>query len=76
MSTIEKASDYAHEAGDKIASATSQAAKAIGEQGEQLLNAEQKMMKHCCNYVSAHPMKSLGIAVAAGFLLRHLLNDR
>ncbi|MGZ5007600.1 MAG: DUF883 domain-containing protein [Methylobacter sp.] len=76
MSTIEKASDYAHEAGDKIASATSQAAKALGDKGEQLLNAEQKMMKHCCNYVTAHPMKSLGMAVAFGYMLRRLISSR
>jgi ElaB/YqjD/DUF883 family membrane-anchored ribosome-binding protein len=76
MSTLEKASDYAHEAGDKIASATNQAAKALGDKGEQLLNAEQKMMKHCCNYVTDHPMKSLGMAVAFGYMLRRLLSSR
>jgi len=76
MSTIDKASDYAHEAGDKIADATNQAAKAIGEKGEQLLNAEQKLVKQCCKYTSEHPMKSLGIAVAVGFVLRGLMGHR
>ncbi len=76
MNTIEKASDYAHEATDKVASATTEAAKALGEKGEQLLNAEQKLMKHCCNYVSYHPIASLSIAIAAGFLLSRLLSDR
>ncbi len=69
METIEKASDYAHEAADKIAGATTQA-------GEQLLNAEQKLMKHCCNYARDNPMTSLSIAVLLGFALSRLLRHR
>ncbi|TRW91254.1 DUF883 domain-containing protein [Candidatus Methylobacter oryzae] len=76
MNTIENASDYAQEAGERIAGATSQAAKALGEKGEQLLSAEQKMMKQCCNYVSYHPVASVAMAIAAGFLLSHLLRER
>ncbi len=76
MDTIEKASDYAHEAADKIASVTNQAVEALGEKGEQLLNAEQRLMKNCCGYVRDNPMTSLGIAAAAGFLLSRLLSRR
>lgn len=76
MDTLEKASDYAHEAADKIADATSQAAEALGEKGEQFRKAEQKLMKHCCSYTRDHPVLSLSIAVAAGFILSRLLSDR
>ena len=76
MSTIEKASDYAHEATDKIADATTQATEALSEKGEQLKSAEKKLMKHCCSYTRDHPITSLGIAVAVGFLLSRLLKDR
>ena len=76
METIDKASHSAHEAVDKIASATNQAAEALGEKGEQLKNAEQQLMESCRGYVQDNPITSLGIAVAAGFLLSRLLSGR
>jgi ElaB/YqjD/DUF883 family membrane-anchored ribosome-binding protein len=76
METIETVSKFAHEAGDKIADATSQAAEALGEKGNQIRNAEQRLMKHCRGYVCDHPVTSLGIAAATGFLLSRLLSRR
>ena len=76
METIDKASQSAHEAVDKIASATNQAAEALGEKGEQLKNAEQQLMASCRAYVQDNPITSLGIAVAAGFLLSRVLSGR
>jgi len=73
METIDKASHSAHEAVDKIANATNQAAEALGEKGEQLKNAEQQLMESCRGYVQDNPITSLGIAAAAGFLLSRLL---
>jgi len=76
METIDKASKSAHETVDKIASATNQAADALGEKGEQLKNAEQQLMESCRGYVQDNPITSLGIAVAAGFLLSRVLSGR
>jgi len=76
METIDKASQSAHEAVDKIASATNQAAEALGEKGEQLQNAEQQLMASCRGYVRDNPITSLGIAAAAGFLMSRLLSGR
>lgn len=76
METIDKLSNSAHEAFDKIADVTSQTAEALGEKGEQLLNAEQRLIKSCRGYVRDNPMASLGIAVAAGLLLSRLLRSR
>ena len=76
METIDKASKSAHEAFDKIASATSQAAEALGEKGEQLKKTEQQLMKNCRGYISDNPITSVSIAVAAGFLLSSLLSRR
>lgn len=73
MEITEKVSDFAQEAGDKIASATSQAAEALGEKGEQLKNAEQCMIKSCSTYIRDNPLTSLGIAVVSGFLLSRVL---
>jgi ElaB/YqjD/DUF883 family membrane-anchored ribosome-binding protein len=76
METIDKASHSAHEVVDKIASATSQAAEALGEKGDQLKSAEQRMMNQCRGYVHDNPITSLGIAATAGFLLSRLLSGR
>ena len=76
METIDKAANSAHEAVDKVASATNQAAEALGEKGEQLKNAEQQLMENCRGYVRDNPITSLGIAVAAGFLLSRVLSGR
>ncbi len=76
METINKASKSAHEAVDKIANAGNQAAETIGEKGEQLKNTEQQLVENCRGYVRDNPITSLGIAVAAGFLLSRLLSGR
>ena len=74
MKTKDKISHSAHEAFDKIADVTNQATEALGEKGEQLKNAEQKLIKNCRGYISGNPITSVGIAVAAGFLLSRLLS--
>jgi ElaB/YqjD/DUF883 family membrane-anchored ribosome-binding protein len=76
MDITDKVSHSAHEAYDKIADATSQAAEALGKKGEQLKNAEQQIMEDCRVYVRDNPITSLGIAVAAGFLLSRMLSGR
>lgn len=76
METIDNATHSAHEAVDKIANATNQAAEAIGEKGAQLKNTEQQLIDNCRCYVRDNPVTSLGIAVAAGFMLSRLLSGR
>jgi ElaB/YqjD/DUF883 family membrane-anchored ribosome-binding protein len=76
MDTIDKASNYAHETFDKIADVISRAAETFGEKGDDLIYAEQKLMKQCRRYVRDNPVTSLGIAATAGFLLSSLLRRR
>ncbi len=76
MEVTDKAADLAHETFDKVASTTNRAAEALGEKGEQLINAEQHMMKNCRGYVRGHPLTSMGITAAAGFILGFLLSRR
>jgi ElaB/YqjD/DUF883 family membrane-anchored ribosome-binding protein len=76
METLDKALNSAHEAVDKISVATSQAAEALGEKGQQLKNSEKQLVEDCRGYVRDNPLSSLGIAVAAGFLLSRLLSAR
>ncbi len=76
MKTLDKASESAHKAYDKFADATGHAAETLSEKGEQLKKAEQHLMKNCRGYISDNPITSVGIAVAAGFLLSRLLSRR
>jgi ElaB/YqjD/DUF883 family membrane-anchored ribosome-binding protein len=76
METIDKAAKSAHEAVDKIASATNKASEALGEKGNELKNTEQQLLENCRGYVRDNPITSLGIAAAAGFLLSRILSGR
>jgi len=74
--TIDRVKSGANEAVDKVANATSQAAGAIGQKGEQLKNTEQQFVEDCRGYIHENPVTSLGIAVGAGFLLSRLISGR
>lgn len=76
METFDKVSQSAHEAFDKMADATSHTAKAIGEKGEQLKNAEQQMVNNCRSYIREYPILSVVIASAGGFVLSRLLTKK
>ena len=76
METIDKASNYAHETVDKIASASHHASETLDQKSEQLKTAEQRLVKNCQGYIRDNPVTSLGIAVATGFLLSRLLSSR
>jgi len=73
---VDRIASGAHRTVDKIASAAGQAAETLGVKGEQLKNAQVQAMEQCRGYVRDHPVTSLGIAVAAGFLLSRLLRSR
>jgi ElaB/YqjD/DUF883 family membrane-anchored ribosome-binding protein len=72
-STIDKVSHTAHQAVDKMTDASYRAAETLGEKGEQLKNAELEMMEDYRTYVRDNPMKAVGIAVAAGFMLSRVM---
>jgi len=76
METIDKAANSAKEAVDKVASATNEAAETLGKKGEQLKNAEEQWLEDCRIYVRDNPITSVGIAVAAGFLLSRVVSGR
>lgn len=70
---IDRVSAMAHQAVDKAASAAAPTADWLAEQGESLSAAQKKLVDSTCNYVSEHPLKSIAIAAAAGFVLSRLL---
>jgi ElaB/YqjD/DUF883 family membrane-anchored ribosome-binding protein len=71
--TIGKVSQTAHKAVDKMTSMGYQTTEVLGEKGEQLRNAEQELIEDYREYIRENPLKSVGIAVAAGFVLSRLL---
>lgn len=76
MDTFEKVSDSAHAAFDKISDATSHTIEAISETGEDLLTAEQRMVRDCRRCVREHPLTSIGLALAAGLVIGRMLKHR
>jgi len=73
---LDRVASGAHRAVDTVASATTQSAQSLGVKREQLRNAGTRAAEQCRGYVRANPATSVGIALAAGFLLSRLLRSR
>ena len=71
--TIDKVAAMAHKAVDRAADAAAPTADWLNEQGESLKASQKRLLADACSYVSANPMKSIGIALAAGFLVSRVL---
>jgi ElaB/YqjD/DUF883 family membrane-anchored ribosome-binding protein len=74
--TVSHLKSAAHDAMDKVANATSQAAEVLSHKGEQLQDAEQQLLKNGRSYIQDNPVAALGIAVGVGFLISRLLSSR
>ena len=73
---VERITSGAHQAVDKFASVASQAADSLGVKGEQLMKLQERALEQCRVYVRENPVASLGIAIAAGYLLSRVLRSR
>jgi ElaB/YqjD/DUF883 family membrane-anchored ribosome-binding protein len=65
----------AHDAVDKAAAAAAPAAEWLRTQGHDLAAMEKKLVDDACKYVAANPLKSVAIALAAGFLLSRIIRS-
>ncbi len=74
MNTTDKVAQFAHETVDAVADASNHARAAFDEKSDQIMNAEQQLLKNCQTYIRENPVTSLGLAVAGGFLLSRLLS--
>lgn len=74
--TTDQVADFAHETVDALADASNHAKAAFDAKSDQIMNAEQQLMKNCQTYIRENPVTSVGIAVAGGFLLSRLLSGR
>ena len=70
---IDQVSAMAHQAVDKAASAVAPTADWLAEQGDSLNATQKKLVADTCSYVSANPLKAIGIALVAGFLLGRII---
>lgn len=72
---VDRAVSGAHDAVDSMADMASQAAETLDEKAAQFKDMQARFLENATGYVQAHPMASLGIAMAAGFLLSKMMGS-
>jgi len=70
---IDQVAAMAHHAVDKAAGAAAPTVDWLTEQGESVNTMQKQLIADTRNYVSANPLKAVGIAAVAGFLLSCLI---
>lgn len=73
---IDQASDAARPAVDKLAGKAHNMVDKLEAKSEKWIDAEEEMMGEIQAYVRQHPLQSIGIAVAGGFLLSRIISSR
>ncbi|MEO7762307.1 MAG: DUF883 C-terminal domain-containing protein [Casimicrobiaceae bacterium] len=73
---VDRVAAGAHQVVDKLAGAATNAADTITMKKDQLQDVQARLTDSCREYVQENPITSLGIAVAAGFVLSRLLSSR
>lgn len=66
---IDRAADVAHQAVDKVAGVAAPTAAWLNEQSNSLKATQRTMAADTAQYIAAHPWKSIGFALAAGFFI-------
>ena len=72
MGMLNRATTRVHGALDQAVDAAAPAAQWLEEHGEALNASGQKLMVRTRKYVTANPLQSLGMALAAGYLISRL----
>lgn len=70
---IEQAASIAHGAVDKAVHAAAPGADWLDEQAESLDAARKELMAQTCAYVREHPLRSVGIALVAGYVFSRVV---
>jgi ElaB/YqjD/DUF883 family membrane-anchored ribosome-binding protein len=73
---VERMVAGAHATVDALGGIATHAAQTLDIKGHQLGKTRDRLMKGAGGYVQAHPLASLGMAVAAGYVLSRLLSAR
>jgi ElaB/YqjD/DUF883 family membrane-anchored ribosome-binding protein len=69
----ERMNTMASNAMDKAANVKDQAAEWLSEHGDQLSATQKRLIDNTTSYVSANPLKSVGIAVLAALVVGRLM---
>lgn len=69
---IDRVAAMAHQAVDKAAGAAAPTADWLSERGEQLIAKPKKLVSDSSDLVSSHPLKAIGIALVAGFVVSRI----
>jgi hypothetical protein len=72
MTILNKAAARAHGAIDEVVEGAAPAAEWLEQQGETLTVGGEKFADSAARFVAAHPLQSLGLALAAGYLLSRI----
>jgi ElaB/YqjD/DUF883 family membrane-anchored ribosome-binding protein len=70
---VERVAAMAHQVVDKAADAAAPAADWLTERSEALSAKQKQLVANTSGYVTANPLKALGIALVAGLLLGRIL---
>jgi ElaB/YqjD/DUF883 family membrane-anchored ribosome-binding protein len=73
---VDRMAINAHELVDKVSGLAGLAAETLGARGEQLNRGQQKALGSAREYLHQHPLASLGIAMATGYILSRLFSAR
>jgi ElaB/YqjD/DUF883 family membrane-anchored ribosome-binding protein len=72
---VDRLAEGAHGAVDRLAEMANATAARVSEQGNQFNAARQRMTSNASSFVHENPFTSIGLAVAAGYLLSRLLSS-
>jgi ElaB/YqjD/DUF883 family membrane-anchored ribosome-binding protein len=70
---LNKATAIAHQAVDRAAGAALPAADWLSDQGARLEATQKRLVSETGSYVVSNPIKAIGIAALAGFLISRLV---
>lgn len=73
---VSRAAYGAHRLVERLADTTNRVAQRLETTGTRLKDAEQRVVGASSDYVREHPLRSVGIALAAGFLVSRLVISR
>jgi ElaB/YqjD/DUF883 family membrane-anchored ribosome-binding protein len=70
---VDKLATNAHEVVDRVSDTVSGAAQGLDSRIDDLQSTQERLADQCRSYVEDNPLKAVGIALAAGFILAKIL---
>lgn len=70
---VDRLTGAAHETVERVSGAAAHAAERVSEKSDEFRHMQDQLAEDCRSFVRAHPLKALGYAAAAGFILTRLL---